>query len=626
MRAPAWWARVPDRTLAGILLLGLGLRLWRLTFHSLWLDEAVAVNWARLPAAELWARTITLSQDSHPPLYYLTLHTWMRLLGDSEIAVRLPSALCGLALVAFIYLLGKALGGRRVGLMAALLAAVSPYLVWYSQEVRMYMLLGLLSTAGFYCLWQGLESGAARWWAGHLTATVAGMYTQVIGSLLLPVHALVALLFIRQPRRAAAGLGAVLLAALAFIPLAITAWGSSAATSTERVAPTIGSLVTTSAVVLLLRQVPGHWQMLAVPGVVLLALGIADGARRDVKRGLALALYIVVMLGLIYVLSVWRLPIFGPPYIIVVTAPLLVAVALGLDALWRRRRAAGMAALLAVVAISLFALRYNWDHSMGKEDWRSAAHYLATHARQGDVVLTVPDYARIPLTYYYRGDLPLLAPFGGPVQPEAIAPALTPLDQFETVWLVWSHGEQIDPAGQIRRFLMERYPVLTEQYPRGVEIRALAARYRQAGAADAVPLAIFGGRLRLLAAESEPSVEARDEAYHPPSGWVHVQLAWQRVANANLDGLRLRVRVTDSLGQVWGERLERETEVWRVYPPQQWQPDEAVRDAYDVNMNPATPPGRYRLEVQVLQGETPLPVQTGTSAGDCYVVSEVEVR
>jgi hypothetical protein len=68
---------------------------------------------------------------------------------------------------------------------------------------------------------------------------------------------------------------------------------------------------------------------------VLAVLGVAATLRRDPRRGLAVALYGVVVLTLLFVLSVWRLPIFGQPYLIVLAAPLLVAVALGIDALGR---------------------------------------------------------------------------------------------------------------------------------------------------------------------------------------------------------------------------------------------------------------------------------------------------
>ena len=194
------------------------------------------------------------------------------------------------------------------------------------------------------------------------------------------------------------------------------------------------------------------------------------------------------------------------------------------------------------------------------------------------------------------------------------------------MWLVSSHGEQIDPGGLVRQWLIQRYPILTEQWPRGVEVRAFGVTYRRP-AADDRPVAVFGGRLALLHADADASLAARDDVYHPPSGWVHVRLEWERLADGNFAGLRVQARVIDSMGRVWGERLERPTEVWRFYPPRCWQLNEAVSDAYDINMNPVTPPGRYRVEIQVLDSSgKALPVDAAGMPADRYFVSEVEVR
>jgi 4-amino-4-deoxy-L-arabinose transferase-like glycosyltransferase len=618
----------PRYLLLAILFLALALRLFGLTFHSLWLDESVALKWARLPVAEILERTTTMREDAHPPLSYLALHGWIRAFGDSEQSLRGHMAALGFLVVVLVYLLGKEIAGQRAGLIVALLAAISPYLIWYSQEVRMYGLLGTLSVAAVYCLWRGLREGRPIWWALYLLAAVGGVYTSVIGALLIPFHALAILFYpARQRRWTLLGVAAVALAGLSFLPLAALAWQASGVITTERVAPSLLTLLTTTPVILLLRQVPVGWQWLAVPGAALAIVGWATTWRRSWRIGLIVLSYTIVPLGLIFALSLWRLPIFGQPYIIAAAPALLLAAALGVEALWRRRQAAGAAALLALCAVSLFAVRYDWQRSMGKEDWRAAAQYISAHALPGDAIVVVPYYARLPLAYYYRGDLPILEPFSDPVAPEAIAPALQGIEQYGTVWLVLSHAEQLDPQGLVRRWLMERYPVLTEQYPRGVEIRALATRYRLPASPDVHPIAVFGDGLRLLAAHADAQVAARDDIYHPPSGWVHVRLQWQSLAAAKLAGSRVRLRVIDSIGQVWGERLERQSEVWRFYPPERWLPNEIVSDAYDVNMNPVTPPGRYRVELQVLDSSgRVLPVQADGMPADRFFVAEVEVR
>ncbi len=73
------------------------------------------------------------------------------------------------------------------------------------------------------------------------------------------------------------------------------------------------------------------------------------------------------------------------------------------------------------------------------------------------------------------------------------------------------------------------------------------------------------------------------------------------------------VRLLDERGRVWGESLERSGDALHLYPPARWQPGEVVRADFDVNLNPATPAGRYRL---VAQG-------TGAAEATC---GEIEVK
>ena len=115
------------------------LRVYRLDFQSLWIDEGWTVYFARLPLAELWHWLQT--EEIHPPFYFPAMHEWVRLTGDSDFALRYFSAVFSTVSVPLMFRLGKTLGGARVGLLAALLLAVSPYQIWHAQDARNYALL-----------------------------------------------------------------------------------------------------------------------------------------------------------------------------------------------------------------------------------------------------------------------------------------------------------------------------------------------------------------------------------------------------------------------------------------------------------------------------------------------------
>src|SRR6185503_11833398 len=106
-----------------IILIALALRLYNLTYHSLWFDEAISVHWARQTIPRILEVGFTLVEDRLPPLYYLLLKGWTALVGFSETGVRSLSALLGTLLVPVIAAIAATLFNRRIALAAALLVA-----------------------------------------------------------------------------------------------------------------------------------------------------------------------------------------------------------------------------------------------------------------------------------------------------------------------------------------------------------------------------------------------------------------------------------------------------------------------------------------------------------------------
>jgi mannosyltransferase len=111
----------------------------------LWLDEALSVNIASLPFGDI---AEALRSEAHPPLYYWMLHGWMAAFGEGDVATRALSGVFGLVALPLLFLVGRRLGGARVGAWAVVLGALSPYAVRYSSEARMYSLLAVLVLAG----------------------------------------------------------------------------------------------------------------------------------------------------------------------------------------------------------------------------------------------------------------------------------------------------------------------------------------------------------------------------------------------------------------------------------------------------------------------------------------------
>ncbi len=133
-----------------ITLLGGFLRILLLDSKGMLLGETFSVWLANhgIPDLLQWVARI----DQHPPLYYILLHYWISLGGDTAYNVRMLSTVFGTATIPFVYLIGKRLSGAVVGLVAALLVAISPFNIGFAQQAGMYTLLALNAAVAMYAL------------------------------------------------------------------------------------------------------------------------------------------------------------------------------------------------------------------------------------------------------------------------------------------------------------------------------------------------------------------------------------------------------------------------------------------------------------------------------------------
>jgi uncharacterized membrane protein len=134
--------------LALILLVAAFLRFNGLTFQGLWGDELTSVVSSSTDRS--FGRIIAhYRTDPHPPLFFLVLHYWFYLFGFNEWSARLLVALIGISSVLAVYLLGKESYNKKAGLIAATIAAFNYFNLYYSQEVRPYILLFLAAALSY---------------------------------------------------------------------------------------------------------------------------------------------------------------------------------------------------------------------------------------------------------------------------------------------------------------------------------------------------------------------------------------------------------------------------------------------------------------------------------------------
>jgi uncharacterized membrane protein len=190
----------PRRTawnLAGIVVVAAGLRGYQLGRLSFWYDEVVTMRLARAGSPAALIDRLSRIDATRAPLHPLLLEGWIGILGTSEAAARASSVLCGVLTVVLVFDIGRVAFDARTGLWAALLTALSPALIVYSREARMYAWLVLVT-----CLcWRLLLALRRSFTTGKAMAYVLGLtalaYSHPLGLPMLATLALAGLIGIR---------------------------------------------------------------------------------------------------------------------------------------------------------------------------------------------------------------------------------------------------------------------------------------------------------------------------------------------------------------------------------------------------------------------------------------------
>ncbi len=229
--------------LGGIIVLAAVIRVVVLDNQSLWADEALTAYETRLSLSAMLhvVRTVEVT----PPLYFVLVWGWAKLLGSGPEVLRALSAIAGIALVPIAYAATRELVSRRAGLVAAALMAVNPFAIWYSQEARAYMLLALLTGAAFLACTRALRAptrGNLIAWALFSGLALA---THFFAGFAIAPQAI--LLLWRHRTRATVIAAAVVAAAqLAMLPLAVSDTSASHGTGWIAKVPITHRIATTA--------------------------------------------------------------------------------------------------------------------------------------------------------------------------------------------------------------------------------------------------------------------------------------------------------------------------------------------------------------------------------------------
>ncbi len=409
--------------LAGVIAVGIGLRLHGLTVHSFWVDEGESHHLATAP--DVWS---ALGATRHPPLYFWLLRGWIGLGGDGESWLRGLSAVlsCG-ALVAFglgaRWLLGRVSPLAAIG--ATALYAVSSFHVWHGQELRVYAPLDLgtnVALAGLAYAIAGGRRGRARVAIAIGACVAAGAH--YLGALIAP--ALVAALLLARPVGwRGHAVTAVIAAAswapvfVALIPTQLDApLGYTANLGVRAIAETPVRHLMTALGFLpdALRFVP-----VAIGGLVFIGFASAAASAVFAKErvGWIVLAWFGVPVALALALCLLGPSSFLPRYVFVASPGAALATAFGLARL-RPRVVGVLAIVVAVAGVATVTIVQKGGNL--REDFRGASAALRASWQPGDRVTIVTGTARAfgegAVRYYVRDRADILASLVAPSDAE----------------------------------------------------------------------------------------------------------------------------------------------------------------------------------------------------------------
>jgi len=395
-RAAGWrlvWA------LSAVVLLAFMLRAYRLDGQALWSDESISLQRSTQPVAQMLAEMPV----EHAPLYFVVLNGWLRVAGTTDYALRFPSLWFGVLTAALLAALARTTFGGGSAMIAALLLAVSPLHVWYSQDARMYTMVTALGTAALWALVRALETDRLSAWIAYAVAAALALYTHYYAGLGLIVAAVFGLAALglrwrRGPhdtrlfRHFLAAELAILTLFLPWLPRAIGVLGFPGWRPEMQIGEALRSFTVRFFLGTSVADDPGL--VVALGCMLLLAIGTAAvgtdfASRRHVHGAVLVACGLGVGLLVLLGMLQWRADVHER-YFLVLTPLLLLTVARGTDRMRSiHPRWLWLLALLYLSGASAWSLAHLYgDIAYAKPDYRDyTRHILASGSHDDALVL-----------------------------------------------------------------------------------------------------------------------------------------------------------------------------------------------------------------------------------------------
>ena len=645
-----------------ILLIGFALRLYRLGQASLWYDETVSAYLAGQATPDLIAHT---ARDIHPPGYYLLLRGWTLVAGNSEFALAFFSVGFGLLLIALTYRLARLVTGPVAAIWTALLVAISPFHLWYSQEVRMYTLGAALGVVIALLLIPPLiDSGSNRkfttrsaiWWIGYALLAAAGMYTLYYFAFLLLALNLTALWLAVKLNRPLIKplLTANLAALLLYLPWLPTAWRQAANPPVppwRDAATGLTTMLTESWSALSLGQ---SVEAGSVWPILLLTAGLFSAGLLRLRATHPAVAPLLVSYTFGPLLIIWLIsfmtPLYHVRYIFTYAPAFYVVLGAGLARLQQRHWLGAGLAMVVIAAGSGYAIsRYHVDPH---DDFRGAVAFIDRQWQPGDVIMVNAGYIYTAFDYYTRltgAARTRLVPYSTPEnietprllqtgtvdgapdlgwgdpradfyalpQTEAVAALEQMSHDYARLWLLRAYDTVTDPQAVLRQWLADNtVPLEDRSFAGPSNIRVQGFLLTGAGAPGRQPVYLADNMV----------LAGWDLPLHPwqAGQTIPLKLWWLVTAPPAVD-----YKMSLKLWAPTGELAAQGQDTWPVgtlYRATDWPVGEMAYQPVGFNLPADLPPGQYWLNVELYHPDTVQPLPRLDNGAAAVTLGPVNVQ
>lgn len=395
-----------------ILAIGFALRVCGISFRSFYADEVFVIRAIQKPFSSLFA-----IDAPHGGLPFYILHFWSKIFGYSEFWIRFPSVLFGVLTCYFIYKIAMELTNKRIALIAATIASVSPFLILYDQTARWYSLFGLIGTISVYFFLKNMKYGKNIDLFLFSMFNLLLLYIEPTAIFVMGFEAVAAVLLFRKwsVKLTSSFLADFVL----YIPIVIASLNLS---SFQRFLPgtfvergVSGGLVYKIFYVFysfsIGQTISPFILGITIPATTLFLLLFLFGVKRGASKYKTAVPFLLLYLGisLVQVLTQVNLP----HYMMHAMAPFVIIVSVGISELSRKRYA--VAVIIAIMVLYGYSLHNmftekQYNRMEFTDHWKDVAVYVKENSAKEDLVIHSSDsfdyYCKDRRKTVYGNDLP----------------------------------------------------------------------------------------------------------------------------------------------------------------------------------------------------------------------------